>query len=128
LAVHFPIALWLTASFFDVLGWWRRKTVLYRDMSFWLIGLGLLGAGVSILLGWTDLLDQMRQGVGTGILLRHRVHSWLAYSATAIYLLLFAWRWRTKNRLTAGGLAASLLGAGITVVTGYLGGDIRQVM
>jgi len=128
LVVHFPLALWLTGTLFDVIGWRRRETALYREMAFWLIGLGLLGAAVSILFGWTDLLDQMRQGVGTGLLLRHRVHSWLAYLATAAYLGVFIWRWRTANRFTAGSLFLSLVGAGLVAVAGYLGGEMRSVM
>ncbi len=126
--VHFPIALWLTSTLFDLLGWRRRDVVLYRDMAFWLVGLGLLGAAASILFGWTDLLDQKRQGVGTGLLLRHNLHSWLAYISTAVYLGIFLWRWRTGNRLTPAVLLLSLLGAGLVVATGYLGGDMRTVM
>ena len=126
--VHFPIALWLTSTLFDLIGWRRREQALYREMAFWLIGLGLLGAAASILFGWTDLLDQMRQGVGTGLLIRHRLHSWLGYVGTAVYLVAFVWRWRTANRLTAGLMLLSLLGAGLITVTGYLGGDMRSVM
>ena len=126
--VHFPIALWLTSTLFDLIGWRRREQALYREMAFWLIGLGLLGAAASILFGWTDLLDQMRQGVGTGLLIRHRLHSWLGYVGTAVYLVAFVWRWRTANRLTAGLMFLSLLGAGLITVTGYLGGDMRSVM
>lgn len=128
MVVHFPIALWLTGTVFDVLGWYRRETPLYRDMAFWLIGLGLLGAGLSILFGWTDLLDQMRQGVGTGVLRRHTLHSWLGYLATAIYLGIFIWRWRIAHRLSAWLVVFSLLGAGLIAATGYLGGDVRSVM
>ena len=128
LVVHFPIALWVTGTLFDVLGWRRRDVDLYRDMAFWLVGLGLLGAAASILFGWTDLLDQQRQGVGKGLLLRHNLHSWLAYTGTATYLGVFLWRWRTGNRLTAALLLLSLLGAGLVVVTGYLGGEMRNVM
>ncbi len=126
--VHFPIALWLTSTLFDLIGWRRREQTLYRDMAFWLAGLGLLGAAASILFGWTDLLDQMRQGVGTGLLLRHRLHSWLGYVTTAIYLVVFVWRWRTANRPRAGLVLLSLLGAGLITVTGFLGGDMRSVM
>lgn len=128
LVVHFPIALWLTSTLFDLLGWRRREVTAYRDMAYWLVGLGLLGAGVSILFGWTDLLDQMRQGVGTGLLLRHRLHSWMGYLSTATYLGIFIWRWRTANRFTVGLVALSLLGAGLITVTGLLGGDMRSVM
>jgi uncharacterized membrane protein len=128
LVVHFPIGLLLTSTLFDVLGWRRRESALFREMAFWLVGLGLLGAAVSILFGWTDLLDQMRQGVGTGLLLRHRVHSWLGYLSTAAYLGIFVWRWRNANRSTPGLVLLSLLGAGLITVTGYLGGDMRSVM
>ncbi len=128
LVVHFPIAFWLASTLFDVLGWRRREATLFRDMAFWLVGLGLLGAAASILFGWTDLLDQMRQGVGTGLLLRHRVHSWLAYISTAVFLGIFLWRWRTSNRLNPGLVLLSLLGAGLITITGYLGGDMRSVM
>ncbi len=128
LVVHFPIALLLTGTLFDLIGSRRRDVALYREMAFWLVGLGLLGAAVSILFGWTDLLDQKRQGVGTGLLLRHNLHSWLAYAGTATYLSIFLWRWRTGNRLTSALLLISLLGAALVVVTGYLGGEMRTVM
>ncbi len=127
LVVHFPIGLWLASTFFDLLGWRRAKAV-YRDMAFWLVGLGLLGAAASILFGWTDLLAQERQGVGTGLLIRHSVHSWLAYVATAAYLGVFVWRWRTANRPAPGWLRLSLLGAALTLLTDYLGGQLRNVM
>jgi len=128
LVVHFPIAFWLASTLFDVLGWRRREAALFREMAFWLVGLGLIGAAASILFGWTDLLDQMRQGVGTGLLLRHRVHSWLAYLSTAVFLGIFVWRWRTSNRLNPALVLLSLLGAGLITITGYLGGDMRSVM
>jgi uncharacterized membrane protein len=125
--VHFPIALWLTSTFFDLLGW-RREKAIFREMAFWLVGIGLMGAAVAILFGWTDLLAQERQGVGTALLQRHGVHSWLGYGSTAVYLGLFVWRWRTENRLTLRMLLLSLLGAGLIAVTGYLGGEMRNVM
>jgi uncharacterized membrane protein len=127
LVVHFPIALCLASTFFDLLGW-RRPEGIYHAMAFWLVGLGLLGAGVSILFGWTDLLAQIRQGVGTGLLLRHQVHSWLGYLATAAYLGVFLWHWRAGNRPARGLVLLSLLGAVLISVAGYLGGDMRSVM
>ncbi|HLW60906.1 MAG TPA: DUF2231 domain-containing protein [bacterium] len=125
--VHFPIAFWLASTFFDLMGW-RRPGTFYRDMAFWLVGLGLVGAAGSILLGWADLLAQEQQGVGTGLLLRHNVHSVLAYASTAAYLGVFLWRWRRANRPSSGILLLSLMGAALVTVTGYLGGEMRQVM
>jgi uncharacterized membrane protein len=62
------------------------------------------------------------------LLIRHNLHSWLAYAGTAAYLAIFLWRWRTGNRPTAALLLLSLLGAGLVVATGYLGGEMRTVM
>ena len=127
LAVHFPLALWLTSALFDLLAW-RREDPLYRRAAYWLVGLGLLGALVSIALGWIDLLAQESAGVGTGLVLRHRLHSGVAYVATLVYGLNYGWRWWTANRLSATLLTLSLTGALLVAITGYLGGDLRSVM
>jgi len=127
LVVHFPLALWLTSVLFDILAW-RRDDPMYRRAAFWLVGLGLLGAAASIAFGWLDLLDQERQGVGPGLLLRHRIHSLLAYLATGTYLANLLWRWRTQNRVAGILLGLSLAGAILIAVTGYLGGALRDVM
>jgi uncharacterized membrane protein len=127
LAVHFPLALWLTSALFDLLAW-RRDDPLYRRAAYWLVGLGLLGAVLSIALGWVDLLAQESAGVGAGLVLRHRLHSAAAYAATLVYGVNFGWRWRTQNRLSATLLTLSLVGALLVTITGYLGGDLRSVM
>ena len=55
-AVHFPLALWLTSTFFDLMAW-RQEDPVYRRTAYWLVGLGLLGALFSIVFGWIDLYD-----------------------------------------------------------------------
>jgi len=127
LAVHFPLALWLTSTFFDLLAW-RREDPLYRRAASWLVGLGLLGALVGIALGWFDLLELERQGVGTGLLLRHRLHSGAAYGATVAYGLNFGWRRRAPNRFAGAFLILSVIGAVLIAIAGYLGGELRSVM
>jgi uncharacterized membrane protein len=127
LAVHFPLALCLTSTFFDFLAW-RQGDPLYRRTAYWLVGLGLLGALVSIGFGWIDLLEQERQGVGTGLGLRHRLHSGVAYAATGVYAANFGWRWRTRNRRSRLLLGLSVLGAMLIAIAGYLGGDLRAIM
>jgi len=126
-AVHFPLALWLTSTFFDLLAW-RHGDPVYRRTAYWLVGLGLLGALVSIVFGWIDLVDQERQGVGPGLLLRHRLHSGVAYAATVAYAVNLWWRFRSGNRLVGTLLVLSLVGAILTAIAGYLGGDLRTVM
>ena len=127
LTVHFPLALWLTSAVFDGLAC-RQTDPLYRRAAYWLVGLGLLGALVSIALGWIDLRVQERVGVGTGLVLRHRLHSGMAYVASVVYGINFGWRWWTENRMSATLLTLSLVGAVLVAITGYLGGDLRGVM
>ena len=107
---------------------WRQGDPVYRRTAYWLVGLGLLGALFSIASGWIDLLDQERQGVGPGLLLRHRHHSGVAYAATVAYAVNFWWRHRSQNRLARMLLALSLVGAILIAIAGYLGGDLRTVM
>lgn len=129
LVVHFPIALWLVAALFDVLTW-RRPEPAYRRFAFWLVGLGLVGAAVSITFGWVDLLAQEQQGVGKGLLIRHQTHSIIAYVVTALYLASFVWRWKSphQSRPSAGLLVLSLVGAVLITVTAFLGADLRNIM
>ena len=128
LVVHFPIALWLAAALFDVLAWRRPDRFALHEAAYWLIGLGALGGLVSIAAGWMDLLNLEAQGVGTGVLTRHWTHSMIAYVATALFLGVFAWRWRTGNVPSFWLLCITVGAALMVAITGYLGGDIRQVM
>jgi uncharacterized membrane protein len=126
--VHFPIALWLAAAFFDVLGWRQPERPMFHEAAYWLIGLGVATALVSIAAGWMDLLNLEAQGVGTAVLTRHWSHSLLAYGTTAVFVAVFVWRWRTGNAVPAWTLAVTVAAALAVAATGYLGGDIRQVM
>lgn len=128
LVVHFPIALLLTAAFFDLLYLRQPDRATFRDTSYWLLGLGLAGALVSIAVGWIDLWGLEAQGVGTGLERRHVTHSVVAYLATALFLAVFVWRWRTGNRVSAWAVAVSVAGALAVALTGYLGGEMRQLM
>lgn len=127
LVVHFPLAFWLASTFFDLLAW-RRADPLYPRAAVWLVGLGLLGALVSIAFGWLDFLALERQGVGEGLLIRHRLHSGLAYAATVVYAVNFGWRRRSPDRFAGARLALSLVGAALIAIAGYLGGELRTVM
>ena len=127
LVVHFPVALWLVSLFFDVLAW-HRQDPLYRRAAYWLVGLGLLGAAVSVGSGWIDLLGYERGGVEPGIVRQHWMHSILAYASTVVYLLNFLWRWRRENRVTSVLFGLSVLGAILIAVAGYLGGALRSAM
>ncbi len=127
LVVHFPVALWLTSLLFDLMAW-RRDDAAYRRAAYWLVGLGLLGAAVSIAFGWVDLIAYERGGVEPAFVRRHWIHSVPAYSASVLYLANFLWRWRTHNRLTGGLLLLSVLSGIVIAAAGYLGGVLRSAM
>lgn len=127
LVVHFPVALWLTSFLFDILGLWRKQP-FFAAVSRYLIGLGLLGAAVSIAVGFVDYVSLVASGIGQAFVDQHRVHSTLAYGTTALYAGLFVARWRWARLPSSLSLAASLVGAVLISTTSYLGGEIRRVM
>jgi len=124
-SVHFPIALLLTATLFDIL-YLLRPREIFPTMSSYLTGLGLVGAVVAAALGFLDLTRQVALGVGTGVLIQHRLHSLLAYAATGFYLIAFVVRWRRGMRPWL--YPFSVVGALLMVVTAYLGGEVRKIM
>ena len=127
LVVHFPVALWLTSFLFEMLGLWKKQS-FFAAVSRYLIGLGLLGAAVSVAAGFADYVRLVAGGIGQAFVDQHRVHSTLAYGTTALYTGLFVARWRWARLPSSLSLAASLVGAVLIGATSYLGGEIRRVM
>jgi len=125
--VHFPIALWLTSALFDLL-YLRSREGFYFRGALLLIGLGLLGAAVSISLGFVDYFAQVNQDVGQAFINRHNVHQVLAYVSTAVYAASFLLRWRKPEVSRAWLALLMVVGAALVAVTGFMGGDIRLVM
>ena len=70
-----------------------------------------MGEGSVLSLDWLDLLALERQGVGEGLLIRHRLHSGVAYAATVVYAVNFGWRRRSPDGFAGARLALSLVGA-----------------
>lgn len=127
LVVHFPIALWLTSFLFDVLFAYKQDP-FFATASRYLMGLGVLTAGGSILAGFMDYVPLVAQGVGQAFVDRHSVHSLLAYGTTALYTGLLAARWRWPQMPRVLSLGAATVAAMLISITGYLGGEIRRVM
>lgn len=127
LVVHFPVGLWLTSFVFDVL-FLRSRERFFGTASMYLIGLGLLGAGVAIVLGFVDYVPLVAEGVGQAFMDRHRVHSYLGYASTVGYAAIFLARWRWKTMPRALYLGSAAVAAVLISLTGYLGAEIRRVM
>lgn len=127
LLVHFPVALWLTSTLFDLL-YARTREPFFAVGAMYLIGLGLLGAAVSIIAGFVDYIPLVAEGIGQAFVDRHRVHSLLAYATTLVYAGMFLVRWRRQAKPVGLHLVAVLVGAALISLTGWFGGEIRRVM
>lgn len=127
LVVHFPVALWLTSFVFDLL-FMKTRQRFFATASSYLMGLGLLSAGVSIALGFVDYIPLVAEGVGQAFIDRHRTHSYLAYAATITYggIFLARWRWRVMPPVLYVSTAA--VAAVLIALTAWFGGEIRRVM
>jgi uncharacterized membrane protein len=109
------------------MGVWKKQP-FFVAVSRYLLGLGILGAAVSIAVGFVDYVPLVATGIGQAFIDQHRVHSTLAYVTTALYAGLFVARWRWARLPSVLSLGAALVGAVLISVTSYLGGEIRRVM
>ncbi len=127
LVVHFPVALWLTSALFDLI-FLKNGDRYYARTSMFLIGLGLLGAVVSINMGFCDAIPAIQEGVGQGFINRVEVHQRVALATTFLYAVSLLIRWRRIAIGRVGLIVLMAVGAAATAVTGYLGAAVRLVM
>ena len=81
LATHFPIALILGATLFDLLAFFSPRSAKRREFNaigYWLVILGTLGSFGAVLTGLA--LSNWRVA-GTGLMLRHHLLVWPAFAA-----------------------------------------------
>ncbi len=124
-ATHFPIALVLGAAFFDLLAFLlprSRKGRDFRAIGYWLVILGAISSFAAVFTGlaltnWTV--------AGTGLILRHHLFVWPAFT---LIVGAATWRFvvgREPSRrgfgiyLCAMVLACTLIGA-----AGFFGGEL----
>lgn len=120
--VHFPLALWFTAVFWDVIGWWRPDP-LWWQMAYWCLALGL---AISVLVLTTGLIDYLalpaeQPGIDTAT-----AHMMAMFSATTAFGA--SWMLRALNGAagvpSAWALLLGLFGAALLAVGGWLGGTL----
>jgi uncharacterized membrane protein len=124
--IHFPIALFITAVAFDLIGQWTKRTGL-ADAAYY----NFLGAAISTIpvlatgiLAWQFQLEGQKL---KGILLLHLV---LGSASGAIIGLVWWLHFRVRERresLPNYLLALELLGVGLIALTGHLGGFLSGV-
>jgi uncharacterized membrane protein len=124
--VHFPIALFVTAVAFDVVGQWTRRSGMAAAAYY-----NLLAAAISTLpvlttglLAWKFQLEGQKL---KGILLLHLV---LACVSTLMIWLAWWVHFRARRRtvcMPSYRLAVEFLAVGLVALTGHLGGFLSGV-
>jgi uncharacterized membrane protein len=119
-----PIALLVTAVFFDLMALGTRRAV-FRQVSFSLLVVGALG-GVAAVVSGLQAEDHIAHGDAV-----HRVmetHEQFAFVSLAVFGTLALWRIFRERRMGAlersVSVVASLAGAGVLFATGLYGGRL----
>jgi uncharacterized membrane protein len=119
-----PIALLLTAVFFDLLALGTRRP-FFRQASFWTLIIGVIGAGAAVLSGL-----QAEEYISHGDAV-HRVmenHERLGLITLGLFGVLAVWRIVRENRMggveRAAAVVLSLVGVGFVFATGLQGGRL----
>lgn len=119
-----PTALLVTAVFFDLLASFTRR-VIFRQVAFWTLLVGVLGAGLAVISGLQaeehiDHGEAVHQLMGT--------HEDLALITLGVFAVLALWRLVREKRMAsverAIVVALSVGGAGLVMATGFYGGKL----
>ncbi len=88
--VPLPVGAFVSSLVFDILTWTRPGELPWLvDGAWWLIGIGLIGAGVAAAFGVLDLLRIPRGTTPRRIAV---AHSALNVAAAAVFLVGYIWR------------------------------------
>jgi uncharacterized membrane protein len=124
MVVHFPIALLLVSSLFDLFAL-RWRTEQLRETSFSLLVLGVLAAGAAVVTGHFAEEAVEQSGIPKRAI---EIHEELGFAVFWVFLALLGLRlamcrgWmRVPPRLV---LAVGLGGALLMLVASYFGGDL----
>lgn len=120
--VHFPIALWFIAVFWDAVGWWRPDP-LWWQIAYWNLALGLLFSLPTIIAGFIDYSGLQPNAPGVDAAATHMM---LMVSATTAFGA--SWVLRALSGSTAApswsAVALGFLGIVLVGVGGWFGGAL----
>ncbi|MBI3896966.1 MAG: DUF2231 domain-containing protein [Gammaproteobacteria bacterium] len=120
--VHFPMALWLTAIVWDVVGTYRPEA-LWWQMGFWSLTLGVVSALPALVSGFIEYLalDPDEPAMNTATL-----HMLLMFGATVAFgaSVLLRVQVGTSVAPSVWAWAITLSGAALLAGGGWLGGKL----
>jgi uncharacterized membrane protein len=122
--VHFPIALLSIAAFFAALSLFVKKE-FFREVAFWNLLLGVIGAIAAVL---TGLIEEQNLAHNEDI---HRIlikHKFTGFGILILSFALLTWIWVRKNQFGKKEymlwVAFLLLSTGMIFYQGFLGGKM----
>ncbi len=116
--VHFPIVLWLTALFFEILAVWRSSDELHRTAAR-LLYLGTLAGIVAVLTG-LDAEDSVPAGAAQKAV---GIHETLMLMTTSVAVGLCLFAFFARKNFTAGFRKLMLLGLVLLAILLTVGAD-----
>lgn len=121
--VTVPIGAWVTSFVFDLASGWAGEPDVFVRGSFWLIGVGIVGAVIAALFGLLDLLAIPR---GTPAFRTGLTHMALNLTAVVLYAVSFAFRRGHLDDpdVTVAGFLFAAAGLLIIGMSGWLGGKL----
>ncbi|MDP8931069.1 MAG: DUF2231 domain-containing protein [Actinomycetota bacterium] len=123
LLVTIPIGAWVASLVFDLASRWAAEPEVFVKASFWLIGIGILGALVAAGFGLLDLLTIPR---GTRTFTTGLAHMALNLIVVALYTVGFVLRrgQLEQDRVALSSLALSIVALALLAASGWLGGTL----
>ena len=120
--VPLPIGAFVSSLIFDILSWTRPGELPWLvDGAWWLIGVGLIGAGIAAVFGVVDILHIPRGSRPWRVALAHSV---LNVGVAVVFLIGYGWRAGDHvelDKTRSGQLALSGVAVGLLVVAVLLG-------
>jgi len=120
--VHFPLALWMVAILWDLVGW-RQADPLWWRMGYWCLALGLVASLPALITGLLDYFALRADEPGVNAATAHMM---VMMSATAAFGASWIMRAQAGAAVapSAWAFALALVGAALVAVGGWLGGTL----
>jgi uncharacterized membrane protein len=120
--VHFPLALWMAAILWDLVGWWQADPLWWR-MGYWCLALGLAVSLPALITGLLDYLALRADEPGLNVATAHMM---VMMSATTAFGASWLIRAQAGSAFapSAWAFALALVGAALLAVGGWLGGTL----
>jgi uncharacterized membrane protein len=123
--VTIPIGAWVASLVFDIVTKADSNgSHALVEASYWLIGLGVIGAVLAALFG---LMDLSRIPRGSRALRYGLTHLTLNLAVVAIFVVDWIWRHNTYDnevRVRTGQLILSAVAIGLLLISGWIGGTL----